>query len=67
MPHRLAVVPLGSLVSCTALGAGFDPIRVGRYSAIVPGASPEQAEQQHPQPPGARSHAHRTCAHPCTR
>jgi len=44
MPHRLAVVLLGSLVSCTALGAGFDPIRVGRYSAIVPGASPEQAD-----------------------
>lgn len=44
MPHRLAVVLLGGLVSCTALGAGLDPIRVGRYSAIVPRPSPEQAD-----------------------
>ena len=44
MPHRLAVVLLGILVSCTALGGGLDPIRVGRYSAIIPGPLPEQAD-----------------------
>ena len=44
MPHRLAIVLLGSLVLCAALGAGLDPIRVGRYSAIIPGPSPEQAD-----------------------
>ncbi len=44
MPKRLALTCLGILITCTALGAGLDPIRVGRYSAIVAGPSPEQAD-----------------------
>ncbi len=44
MPHRLSFVLVGTLISCTALGGGLDPLRVGRYSAIVPGPSPEQAD-----------------------
>jgi conjugative transfer region protein (TIGR03748 family) len=35
---------LGTLISCTALSAGLKPVRVGRYSAIVPGPSPAQAD-----------------------
>lgn len=44
MLQRLSFMLLGALISCTALGAGLDPIRVGRYSAIMPGPSPEQAD-----------------------
>ncbi len=44
MRKRLALTCLGILITCTALGAGLDPIRVGRYSAIVAGPSPEQAD-----------------------
>ncbi|MGH8655780.1 MAG: FimV/HubP family polar landmark protein [Gammaproteobacteria bacterium] len=44
MPKQLALTCLGILITCTALGAGLDPLRVGRYSAIVPGPSPEQAD-----------------------
>ncbi len=44
MPQRLSFLLVGSLISCTVLGAGLDPVRVGRYSALVPGPSPEQAD-----------------------
>ncbi len=44
MPKRVALTCLGILITCTALGAGLDPIRVGRYSAIVAGPLPEQAD-----------------------
>ena len=44
MPHRLSFVLFGMLISCTAFATGLDPVRVGRYSAIVPGPSPEQAD-----------------------
>jgi FimV-like protein len=44
MPQRLSVVLLGTLISCSVLSAGLEPVRVGRYSAIVPGPSPEQAD-----------------------
>ncbi|MGH8614033.1 MAG: FimV/HubP family polar landmark protein [Gammaproteobacteria bacterium] len=44
MLHRLSAVLLGTLISGVALGAGLDPVRVGRYSAIVAGPSPEQAD-----------------------
>ncbi len=44
MPQRLSVVLLGTLISCSVLSADLEPVRVGRYSAIVPGPSPEQAD-----------------------
>ncbi len=44
MLQRLSFMLLGALISCTVLGAGLDPMRVARYSAIVPGPSPEQAD-----------------------
>ncbi|MGH8490155.1 MAG: hypothetical protein ACREXS_15125, partial [Gammaproteobacteria bacterium] len=44
MPHRLSFVLFGMLVSCTAFATGLDPVRVGRYSALVPGPSPEQVD-----------------------
>ncbi len=44
MPRRLSFLLVGTVISCTVLGAGLDPVRVGRYSAIVPGPSPEQAD-----------------------
>ncbi len=44
MSQRLSLLLVGTLISCTVLGAGLDPVRVGRYSAIVPGPSPEQAD-----------------------
>ena len=44
MPHRLSFVLFGMLISCTACATGLDPVRVGRYSAIVPGPSPEQVD-----------------------
>ncbi len=44
MPRLQSIALLGMLLSCTALGAGLDRVRVGRYSAIVIGPSPEQAD-----------------------
>ena len=44
MRGHLALVLLGSLISRTALSGDLEPVRVGRYSAIVPGPSPEQAD-----------------------
>lgn len=44
MRGHLALVLLGSLISRTVSGGDLEPVRVGRYSAIVPGPSPEQAD-----------------------
>lgn len=44
MPRVLSIALLSTLLSCTALGAGLDPARVGRYSAIVAGPAPEQVD-----------------------
>ena len=44
MRGPLALVLLGSLISRTVSGGDLEPVRVGRYSAIVPGPSPEQAD-----------------------
>ena len=44
MRGHLALVLLGSLISRTVLSGDLEPVRVGRYSAIVPGPSPEQAD-----------------------
>ncbi|MGH8490768.1 MAG: hypothetical protein ACREXS_18380, partial [Gammaproteobacteria bacterium] len=44
MPHRLSFVLFGMLVSCTAFATALDPVRVGRYSALVPGPLPEQVD-----------------------
>ncbi len=44
MLQRLFLMLLGTLMSYTALSSGLDPVRVGRYSALVPGPSPEQAD-----------------------
>ncbi len=44
MRGHLALVLLGSLISRTVSSGDLEPVRVGRYSAIVPGPSPEQAE-----------------------
>jgi len=44
MSQRLSFLLVGTLISCTVLGAGLDPVRVGRYSALVPGPSPEQVD-----------------------
>jgi conjugative transfer region protein (TIGR03748 family) len=44
MRGHLALVLLGSLISRTVLGGDLEPARVGRYSVIVPGPSPEQTD-----------------------
>jgi hypothetical protein len=44
MPRLPSIVLLSTLLSCTALGAGLDPVRIGRYSAIVAGPASEQAD-----------------------
>ncbi|MGH8565756.1 MAG: FimV/HubP family polar landmark protein [Gammaproteobacteria bacterium] len=44
MRGHLALVLLGSLISRAILGGDLETVRVGRYSAIVPGPSPEQAD-----------------------
>lgn len=44
MQGHLALVLLGSLISRTVSGGHLELVRVGRYSAIVPGPSPEQAD-----------------------
>jgi type IV pili sensor histidine kinase/response regulator len=44
MPQRLSFMLVGTLIACTVLGAGLEPVRVGRYSAIVPGPLLEQTD-----------------------
>ncbi|MGH8538054.1 MAG: FimV/HubP family polar landmark protein [Gammaproteobacteria bacterium] len=44
MSQRLSFLLVGTLISWTVLGAGLDLVRVGRYSALVPGPSPEQTD-----------------------
>jgi len=44
MPKRLTLACLVIFVTYPALGAGLDPIRLARYSAIVPGPLPEQVD-----------------------
>ncbi|MGH8625454.1 MAG: hypothetical protein ACREYC_09320, partial [Gammaproteobacteria bacterium] len=44
MQQHVSFILLGTLFSCSVLSAGLDPMRVGRYSALVPGPSPEQAD-----------------------
>jgi conjugative transfer region protein (TIGR03748 family) len=44
MRGHLALVLVGSLISRTVSGGDLEPVRVGRYSAIVPGPSPEQED-----------------------
>ncbi|MGH8651414.1 MAG: FimV/HubP family polar landmark protein [Gammaproteobacteria bacterium] len=44
MPKQLALTCLGIFITYPALGAGLDPIRVARYSAIAPGPSAEQVD-----------------------
>ena len=42
MPGHLSLVLLGRLVSRTVFATGLEPVRVGRYSAIVPGPLPSK-------------------------
>ncbi len=44
MPRLQPIVLLSTLISCNALGAGLDPVRAGRYSAVVAGPAPEQVD-----------------------
>jgi hypothetical protein len=44
MRGHLALVFLDSLISRAVLGGDLEPVRVGRYSAMVPGPSPEQTD-----------------------
>lgn len=44
MSPRLSVMLLIVLIASTAFAEGLDPVRIGRYSAIVPGPELEQAD-----------------------
>ncbi|MGH6635744.1 MAG: FimV/HubP family polar landmark protein [Gammaproteobacteria bacterium] len=44
MPQRLTYLLIGILISNSVHGHGLGPVRVGRYSAIVAGPSPEEAD-----------------------
>jgi len=44
MLHSLSAALFTTLISCTAMGAERNPVRVGRYSAIVSGPSLEQVD-----------------------
>jgi hypothetical protein len=51
MRGHLALVLLGSLISRTVSGGDLEPVRVGRYSAIVPGPCRRPQKQQGEQDP----------------